>query len=76
VDPPTPHCHHQCLPSPVPSPPVLFFPPRNAHGKGNKIKLPGGGVKSEKINVTLAYGVLGGGGEKIKGGVKLSDIYG
>jgi hypothetical protein len=31
-------------------------------------------VKSEKINVTLAYGVLRG-GVKIKGGVKLSIIY-
>jgi hypothetical protein len=28
---PVPHWHHQFLPSPVHSPPVLFFPPRNTH---------------------------------------------
>jgi hypothetical protein len=32
-------------------------------------------VKSEKINVTLTYGVLRG-GVKTKGGVKLSILYG
>jgi hypothetical protein len=64
----------RCLPSPVPSPPVLFFPPRNTDGKGKKKKTPWG-VKSEKINVTLACGVLRGiqGRVKIKGGVKLLD---
>jgi hypothetical protein len=61
-------------PSPFPSPPSFSFPPRNAlhllFRKGKKkfqtknFRGGGpGGVKSEKINVTLAYGLLRGGCE-------------
>jgi hypothetical protein len=86
VDPHSPQWHHQYLPSPVPSPPVLSSLPEillifiirvNTLGKGKKKKTPlgGGGVKSEKINCALPFGVLRG-GLKIKGGVKLSILYG
>jgi hypothetical protein len=53
----------------IPMDPILPW------GRGEKKILPVGGVvKSGKINVTLAYGVLRG-GVKIKGGLKLSIIY-
>jgi len=56
-------------------PSLLFFPSQKRAQEGQKKMPVGGGVKGEKINVTLDYGVLRG-GVKIKGGVKLSILYG
>jgi hypothetical protein len=56
-------CHHQCIPSPFPSPPVIFFPSQKHLRRAKKKNSRPGGVKSEKSNVTLAYGLLRGGCE-------------
>ena len=71
----TPHCHGQWLPSPFPSPPVLFCPSllQDETREGKKTIRPGG-VKSQKIKLSLGYGVFR--GVEIKGGVKLPIICG
>jgi hypothetical protein len=68
--------NRQYLPFPRPSPPVLFYPSQKHNfGRAKKKNSWTGGRERETINVTLPYGFLRG-GVQIKGGVKLSVIYG
>ena len=71
----SPLSHGQCLPSPFPSPPVLFFPSlrgpwpsfqRTSRKGGKKIR-PRGLSKVKKLKLSLPLWCVQGGGSKLKG---------